>query len=63
MENKPVVTLVGRDGNIFSIVGRCARALRSAGEREAAKQMTQRVMASGSYDEALGIILEYVEAR
>ena len=59
---KPGCKLVGEDGNIFNLVARASIALRGAGLFNEAKEMTTRVFASGSYDEALSIITEYVEA-
>jgi hypothetical protein len=58
---KPRVKLVGEDGNIFSIVGRCCRALRSAGAAEQADELSEKVMACKSYDEALQTVMKYVE--
>jgi len=62
MMKKPKVKLVGEDGNIFFILGRCRRALKQAGQAEAAEEMTRRVTESGDYYVALGIIQEYVDA-
>ena len=59
---KPSVKLVGTDGNIFAVVGRCARALRKAGQADQAKEMTESAFKAGSYDEALGICMRYVDA-
>ena len=59
---KPSVKLVGTDGNIFAVVGRCARALREAGQADKAKEMTEFAFKAGSYDEALGICMRYVDA-
>jgi hypothetical protein len=56
----PDCPIVGADGNIFNIMGIAARTLKDNGLREEAKEMRERVTASGSYDAALGIILEYV---
>ncbi len=58
---KPRIKLVGEDGNIFAIIGRCSQALKKAGLCEEAKEMATRVMQSGSYDAALATVLEYVE--
>ncbi len=58
---KPLIKLVGEDGNIFSIMGRTRKALNRAGLREAATEYTERVTRCGSYDEALMITLEYVD--
>ena len=59
---KPSVKLVGTDGNIFAVVGRCARALREAGQADKAKDLTEAVSKARSYDEALGICMQYVDA-
>lgn len=59
-KKKPDCKLIGEDGNIFHLLGIAARTLRRNGMSEQAKEMTDRIYASGSYDEALGIIGEYV---
>ena len=51
---------VGEDGNIFNLMGLAARTLRHNGLAEQATEMTERITGCGSYDEALGIIGEYV---
>ena len=63
MVDKPRVKLVGTDGNIFAILGRCKQALKNAGQPEQAEEMMQRVFKATSYDEALGICQEYVDAE
>ena len=63
MSEKPKMELIGHDGNIFSIMGRASRLLKQAGMREEANEMFIRVTSSGSYDEALHIISEYVETE
>lgn len=60
--SKPRCKLVGEDGNIFNLLGIARRALNHAGLNEKAKEMSERVMNSQSYDSALGIICQYVEA-
>ena len=60
---RPKMQLIGQDGNIFAVMGRASRLLKSSGQREKAKEMCDRVTASKSYAEALGIISEYVEAE
>jgi len=61
MGAKPKVRLVGTDGNIFSLLGLCSRALKKAGRLEEAKAMQERVFKAGSYEQALAIMGEYVE--
>lgn len=62
-DRKPTCKLVGEDGNIFSILGRVSRALKENGKTDEAKEVSERVMLSGSYDEALQIMMEYVEVE
>ena len=50
----------GSSGNIFAIMGGATRILRHLGMDDRAKEMVSRVESSGSYDEALEIIGEYV---
>jgi hypothetical protein len=58
---KPKVHLVGQDGNVFNLLGICIRALKKAGQSEESQELKNRVFGCGSYDEALAIMLEYVE--
>jgi hypothetical protein len=60
---KPICKLIGEDGNIFSILGRVSRALKDNGQDEKVKEVNSRVMCSCSYEEALKIIMEYVEVE
>ena len=62
-QRKPSMRLEGRDGNIFSILGRAARLLKGAGQKDQAEEMFRRVTSSGSYGEALHIISEYVDTE
>ena len=59
-KTKPDCKLIGKDGNIYNLMGLAARTLRKNGLTEQATEMTERITACGSYDEALGIIGEYV---
>lgn len=58
--SKPDCALIGEDGNIFNLVGLAARTLRENGLTVEASEMTKRIYASDNYDNALGIIGEYV---
>lgn len=59
--NKPKVQLLGRDSNIFNLVGIASKELKRFGMDEKAKEMSGRVFKSGSYHDALKIISEYCE--
>lgn len=61
MTTKPRCKLIGKDGNIFNLVGIASRTLRENGLRDQASEMQNRVFKSGSYEEALSIIMDYVE--
>ena len=59
-QSKPDCPLIGEDGNIFNLVGIAARTLKRKGLSEQASEMSEKVFNSGSYEEALDIIGEYV---
>ncbi len=59
-KSKPDCKLIGEDGNIFNLMARASRTLRENGLSEEATEMRERITSSGSYDEALCIIGEYV---
>ena len=59
-KHKPDCPLIGKDGNIFNLIGIASKTLRDNGLAEQAVEMRDKVRASGSYDEALCIIGEYV---
>ena len=58
---KPKCPLIGQDGNIFAVMGTASGTLKENGMAEQAKEMCRRVTFSGSYEEALSVICEYVE--
>lgn len=57
---KPNCPLIGSDGNVFNLIGLTQKSLRIVGRDDQAKEMQQRVMNSGSYQEALVIMQEYI---
>lgn len=62
--NKPVVKLVGQDGNIFNLMGIASKELRKARQQEQADEMVNKITTEArSYDEALQIIMQYVEVE
>ena len=60
---KPKMELLGRDGNIFSIMGTASQLLQIAGMHDQNKEMIDRVTSCRDYDQALHIISEYVETE
>ena len=61
MGTKPNAQLTGDDGNIFMVAARASKALKRAGLEKQAAEMKKRVSGSATYDEALAVILEYVD--
>ena len=61
MEEKVKAPIVGADGNIFNLIGISSKALKREGFYKEADELATRVMESKSYDEALNIIMEYVD--
>lgn len=59
-KHKPDCPLIGKDGNIFNLIGIASKTLRDNGMAEQAVEMRDKVKASGSYEEALYVIGEYV---
>lgn len=60
---KPRCKLIGENGNIFNLMGIASRVLKRAGLKQEAAEMIDRIQNCGSYHEALGVILEYVDAE
>lgn len=62
-KERPKMNLLGEDGNIYAIMGRASGLLKENGQDAEATEMIGRVTSSSSYEEALGIISEYVETE
>ena len=61
---KPRCRLIGENGNIFNLMGIVSRTLKEAGEPEKAEEMIRRITSDAkSYDEALAILMEYVDVE
>lgn len=60
---KPVAKLLGQNGNVFNLLAICTIALKEAGLKEQAKELQDKVYASGSYDEALQLMMQYCEVE
>ena len=58
---KPWIDVEQLDGNIFSWMAATRRALRRAGQGDKVEEMLERVQSSGGYDNAMAILLDYVE--
>ena len=58
--DRPECKLIGENGNIFNLISIAHRVLRYNDMKMYADEMADRCFNSGSYDEALNIISEYV---
>jgi len=58
---KPICKLIGEDGNIFNLINIVSKVLKNNNLHSEAKEMTDRIFNSRSYNEALRIISDYVE--
>ena len=64
MEEKPRCNLIGKNGNIFNLMGLSSKVLKKAGQEDKAEEMTKKIMEEAeSYSQALCIISNYVEVR
>ena len=59
---KPKCKLVGENGNVFNLASLVGLALKRAGYREKRKEFYDRLPKCKSYDDALVLMQEYVEA-
>lgn len=58
---KPTAQFTGADGNVFNLLGICSRSLHRM--PNAFNELRDRVFEAKSYDEALQIMMEYVEVE
>lgn len=61
--SKPIVSLLGEDGNAFMIIGRCLRAARKAGWTDKQVEAFQDEATKGDYDKVLQTAQKYFEVR
>jgi len=58
---KPVVELIGQNGNAFAVIGACQRAARRAGWPKEKWEEVRAKMMSGDYDHLLRVAMEEFE--
>lgn len=61
-KRRPVVKLIGMDGNAYFILGTVKKALEKAGMRQEAKEFIEKAT-SGDYDNLLRVVMEYVDVE
>lgn len=59
--SKPVVKLIGENGNVFNLISIVKRALVDNGMEKEANEVVERAYKCQSYDEVLSMFTEYVE--
>ena len=59
-QKKPDCKLISENGNIYNLAGIASETLKRNGMVDQAKEMCDHILSSGSYDEALCIINDYV---
>lgn len=62
-QDKPVAIVCGENGNVFVTLGICTKALKQAGQSDKVNELTEKVFAACSYNEALVIMGEYCELQ
>lgn len=58
---KPACKLSGTDGNVFMLAGRVGSCLKKAGLQDKAKEFYDKLQKCKSYDEAVCLMMDYVE--
>jgi len=58
---KPRCQLIGKDGNVFNIIGLVSQSLKKAGKRQEAERFINKAYNASSYDEVLQLAMEYVK--
>jgi hypothetical protein len=61
MPPKPRCRLTGTDGNVFALLGRVTACLKKAGQAAQTQEVSIRILACGSYQDALHVFMEYVD--
>ena len=62
-DTKPIVKLVGRDGNAFAIIGLCMRAAHRAGWSRERIASVRAEMTNGDYDHLLMVACRKFDVR
>lgn len=62
-KTRPICQLTGTDGNVFMLAAKVINALKKAGQRAEAQEFMDKLPKCESYDEALSLMMEYVEVR
>lgn len=61
--NRPIVKLVGSDGNAFAIIAACGKAARKAGWSDEKISEIRHEMMRGNYTDLLAVACNYFDVR
>lgn len=56
-----IIPMVGEDGNAFSILGRCLKAMRKANLEQSERDKFQEEATSGNYDHLVQTVMKWFE--
>ena len=62
-QSKPKCKLTGTDGNVFALAGKVTQVLKKENLPDQAKEFSSKLFSCGSYNEALQLMMKYVDAR
>lgn len=61
---KPTVTLIGQDGNVFNVIGRCKIAAKKIGwSKTAIDALVEDLLNAGDYDDVLRMVIDRFDVR
>lgn len=60
---KPKCKLIGENGNVFNLGGLVKRALQKAGMKDKADEFGKKMINCHSYEEALCLMMDYVDVE
>ena len=63
MKKKPVVKLIGEDGNAFAIMGKVVKAMKTAGYSQDEIEDYRTKAKSGDYNHLLAVTMDFVEVE
>lgn len=59
-DNRPRISLAGKDGNVFAVIGIISEKLRKSGLKDRADEFSEKAFHSDSYEDVIELALEYV---
>ena len=60
---KPKCKLIGTNGNTLALASKVSNCLKQAGQKDLAEEFKKKLFECKSYDEALRLIMDYVEVE